>query len=140
MRQDNHCIFCKIVRAEAPAVTVFEDEHTLAFMDIRPASAGHTLIIAKEHFRNLLDIEEAAVTAVTLSTRRLAQALQKALVPDGIRVSQFNGSAAGQTVFHYHVHIVPIQTGQRTGAHGRAAGDMDEIKAVAEKIRTALLA
>ncbi len=138
MSASAHCIFCKIVRGEIPAIKVYEDEHTLAFMDIQPASPGHTLVIAKAHAPNLLDIAEADLLAVTISTQRIARAAQQALVPDGIRINQFNGAAAGQTVLHYHVHIVPIWEGQRLGAHGRAPADPDELKALAARIREAL--
>ena len=139
MRQEGNCIFCKIVRGDAPAVKVHEDDLTLTFMDISPASEGHTLVIAKEHFENLLKIDGPTLIAVTLTTQRIAQAIQRALTPDGLRIGQFNGTAAGQTVFHYHVHIVPIRLGQRVGAHhGHGPGNLDEIRAVAEKIRAAL--
>lgn len=138
MRQDENCIFCKIVRGEAPAIKVYEDDLTLSMMDIRPASEGHTLVISKEHFENLLDIDESALTAVTRVTRHIARAIRQALEPDGIRVNQFNGSAAGQTVFHYHMHVVPIREGRYTGAHGRGPGNLEEIQQVAKKIQTAL--
>lgn len=138
MRHDDNCIFCKIVRGEAPAIKVHDDELTLSFMDIRPASEGHTLIISKEHFENLLDIDASPLTAVTLNVQRLARVIQGVLEPDGIRVNQFNGAAAGQTVFHYHTHIVPIWEGRYTGAHGRGPGDSQMIEGIARKIRTGL--
>ena len=138
MSDSVHCVFCKIVRGEIPAIKAYEDEHTLAFMDIQPASPGHTLVISKAHAPNLLDIAEADLLAVTTSTQRIARAVQQALVPDGIRISQFNGAAAGQTVFHYHVHIIPIWEGQKIGSHGRAPANAEELKALAAQIREAL--
>ncbi|MDG4555149.1 MAG: HIT family protein [Candidatus Competibacter sp.] len=138
MNSSESCIFCKIVRGAIPAVTVCEDEHTLTFMDIQPASPGHALVISKTHAANLFEIAEPDLLAVTKTTQRVARAAQKALAPDGMRISQFNGAAAGQTVPHYHVHIVPMREGQRAGAHGRAPGDPEELKALATRIREAL--
>jgi histidine triad (HIT) family protein len=107
-------------------------------MDINPASEGHVLVTSKEHFENLLEIDHITLKATALTTQRMAKAIYRALKPDGIRLGQFNGTAAGQTVFHYHVHLVPMRLGQRVGAHGRGPGNLDEISAIAEKIRAAL--
>ena len=138
MQQSGNCIFCKIVQRRIPCDKVYEDDSTLGFMDINPASEGHTLVIAKAHFASLLDIDEASLAAVAVASRRVARATQAALQPDGIRVSQFNGAAAGQTVFHYHLHIIPVRAGQRIGSHGRGPGQPEELRQVADKIRTAL--
>ena len=138
MSASANCIFCKIVRGEIPAIKVYDDEYTLAFMDIQPASTGHTLVISKAPAPNLLEIADVDLLAVAASTQQVARAVQKALAPDGIRISQFNGTAAGQTVFHYHVHIIPIWEGQKIGAHGRAPANAEELKAVAARIREAL--
>ncbi len=138
MSESAHCIFCKIVRGEIPAIPVYEDEATLAFMDIQPASPGHTLVISKTHAPNLLEIAATDLLAVTTITQRIARAVQQALVPDGIRISQFNGAAAGQTVLHYHVHIIPMWEGQKTGSHGRVPGNPDALKALATQIQNAL--
>jgi histidine triad (HIT) family protein len=138
MSESAHCIFCKIVRGEIPAIKVHEDTQTLTFMDVRPASPGHTLVIAKAHAPNLLEIAETDLLAVASTVQRVARAVQKALNPEGIRISQFNGAAAGQTVLHYHVHIVPMQEGRKTGAHGREPADPEQLKALAAQIRTAL--
>jgi histidine triad (HIT) family protein len=138
MSESTQCIFCKIVRGEIPSVKVHEDEHTLTFMDVRPASPGHALVISKAHAANLLEIAETDLQAVTLTVQRVARAIQKALTPDGMRVSQFNGAAAGQTVFHYHVHIIPMQEGQRTGSHGRESANPQQLESLAAQIRAAL--
>ncbi|MDG4594869.1 MAG: HIT family protein [Candidatus Contendobacter sp.] len=138
MSESSQCIFCKIVRGEIPAVKVHEDERTLTFMDIQPASPGHTLVISKVHAPNLLEITESDLLAVAVTVQRVARAVQKALAPDGLRIGQFNGAAAGQTVPHYHVHIVPMREGQRAGAHGRAPARIEELKVVAAQIREAL--
>ena len=132
------CIFCKIARGELPAVKVYEDEHTLTFMDIQPASPGHALVIPKTHAPNLLEIGEPELFVVAATTQRVARAIQKALAPDGIRIVQTNGAAAGQSVFHYHVHIIPMQEGQRVRAHGRERANLEELKALAARIRAVL--
>jgi histidine triad (HIT) family protein len=138
MSESAHCIFCKIVRGEIPAVKVYEDAQTLTFMDVRPASPGHTLVISKAHAPNLLEIAEADLLAVASTVQRVARAVQKALSPDGIRIGQFNGAAAGQTVLHYHVHIVPMREGQKAGAHGREPANPEQLKVLAAQIRAAL--
>ena len=138
MSESANCIFCKIVRGNIPAAKVYEDDQTLTFMDIQPASPGHTLIISKAHAANLMEIAEADLLAATRTVQRVARAVRKALAPDGIRIVQTNGKAAGQTVFHYHVHIIPMQEGQKVGTHGRAPADPEELKALAARIRDAL--
>lgn len=140
MAESTQCVFCKIVRGELPAVKVHEDEHTLTFMDIQPASPGHALVIPKIHAPNLLEIAESELFVVAATAQRIARAVQKALAPDGIRIVQTNGAAAGQSVFHYHVHIIPMQAGQRVGAHGRERANPDALKALAAQIRAALAA
>ena len=138
MSESAQCIFCKIVRGEIPAVKVHEDERTLTFMDIQPASPGHALVIPKTHAPNLLEIAEPDLFVVAATTQRVARAVQQALAPDGIRIVQTNGAAAGQSVFHYHVHIIPMQEGQRVGAHGRERANPEDLKALAARIRQAL--
>ena len=138
MSESAQCIFCKIVRGEIPAVKVHEDERTLTFMDIQPASPGHALVISKAHAPDLLEIAEPDLLAVAVTVQHVARAVQKSLAPDGLRIGQFNGAAAGQTVPHYHVHIVPMREGQRAGAHGRAPAKIEELKALAVRIREAL--
>lgn len=138
MSASANCIFCKIIRGEIPSIKIHEDAQTLTFMDVRPASPGHALVISKAHAPDLLEIAETDLMAVTLAVQRVARAIQKALTPDGMRVSQFNGAAAGQTVFHYHVHIVPAHEGQRSGAHGRDQADPQHLESLAAQIRAAL--
>lgn len=138
MAESTQCIFCKIARGELPAVRVHEDERTLTFMDIQPASPGHALVIPKAHAPNLLEISEPELFVVAATTQRVARAVQKALAPDGIRIVQTNGAAAGQSVFHYHVHIIPMQEGQRVGAHGRERAHPEDLKELAARIQAAL--
>jgi histidine triad (HIT) family protein len=134
----NNCIFCRIVSGQAPAIKIYENEHILGFMDIYPASAGHALLISKQHYTDLMDIEPAALVAVAAGSQRVAHAIDQALQPDGFRITQFNRSAAGQTVFHYHVHVRPVYTGQDRASHGHGPGDAAEIERIAEKIRAML--
>ena len=101
------CIFCAIAEGRAPASVVYEDEQTVAFMDTHPAARGHTLVIPRRHFRNVYDIDPKAAAAVTRTTVRVAKAVRAALQPDGMNIFQSNERAAFQSVFHYHVHIVP---------------------------------
>ena len=133
---DDGNIFAKILRGEAPAARVFEDDHVLAFMDVFPQARGHTLVIPKHSkARNLLDEEPAVLTNVILGVQRVTRAVRAALKPDGIVVTQFNGAAAGQTVYHLHFHIIPRWEGVALGRH--AAGGMAdpvELETLAEQI------
>ena len=138
MQQNDSCVFCKIVQHRIPCDKVYEDDLTLSFMDINPANEGHTLVVAKAHFATLLDIDEASLAAVAVASRRVAQAIQVALQPDGMRLGQYNGAAAGQTVFHYHLHLIPVHTGQRVGSHGCGPGKLEEIRLIADRIRAAV--
>ena len=106
-------IFTRIVNGEIPAAKLYEDELTLAFLDINPASRGHTLVICKPELPSILDLPPELLCAVSSTTQRVAQALTRALQPDGINIIQNNGAAAGQTVFHYHVHVIPRWNGDR---------------------------
>lgn len=105
------CVFCKLVAGEIPASRVFEDEHTLAFMDIGQVNPGHVLVALKTHAENLYALDEAQAAAVARTARRVALAIREAFQPEGLSVYQANGSAAGQTVFHYHVHLLPRHAG-----------------------------
>jgi histidine triad (HIT) family protein len=133
---DDGNIFAKILRGEMPAARVFEDDHVLAFMDVFPQSRGHTLVIPKHsHARNLMDEEPAVLANVILGVQRVTRAVRSALNPDGIVVTQFNGAAAGQTVFHLHFHIIPRWEGVPMGRHASGGmADPGELKTLAEQI------
>lgn len=135
---DDGCIFCRIVRREAPAAIVHEDEHTLAFMDLFPVSEGHTLVIPKQHYPTLFEATEDTLPAVALTARRVARAIRTALRPDGLGVFQLNGEAAGQTVFHYHAHLIPRAHGDALRLHGRRPAEPEELGRVAARIAAAL--
>ncbi len=137
MDYDRNNIFARILRGEIPAVKVHEDEEVLAFMDIMPRGRGHMLVIPKVPMRNLLDADPAALCAVVKVAQRLARAARTALGADGITLQQFSEEAGGQEVFHLHFHVIPRFDGLALGRPG-VMGDMDEIGAIAEKIRTAL--
>jgi histidine triad (HIT) family protein len=127
--------FARILRGELPCATVFEDEHVLALMDAFPQSRGHALVIPKQSTaRNLLEAEPEVVAAVFIASQRLARAVRAALQPDGIQVMQFNGSAAGQTVFHLHVHVIPRWNDQPLGRHASTPADLAELKALAAQL------
>ncbi len=136
---DEHNVFARILRGEIPAARVFEDEQTLAFMDAFPQSEGHALVIHRvSKARNLLEVEPAALGAVMSSVQRLAGATLRALRPDGIVVTQFNGAAAGQTVYHLHVHVIPRWAGRPLGRHGEGAADLGDLRALAARIAARL--
>jgi len=105
------CVFCKIVARQIPSTRVFEDEHTVAFMDIGQVNPGHVLVAVKKHADNLYALDEAQAAAVARASARLARAIRDAFKPEGLSVYQANGKAAGQTVFHYHVHLLPRHAG-----------------------------
>jgi histidine triad (HIT) family protein len=125
-------IFGRLIRGEIPSARICEDENTLAFMDAFPQSHGHCLVIHKmARARNLLDVEPAPLFEIMATVRRVARAVRLALIPDGIMISQFNGSAAGQTVFHLHVHIIPRWADAPLGRHAGAMADFQDLTALA---------
>ncbi|MDZ4759479.1 MAG: HIT family protein [Alphaproteobacteria bacterium] len=133
-------IFAKVLRGEAPAVKVFEDDEVLVMMDIFPQSQGHCLVVPKiSESRNLLDFPAARLGALFERVQRVARAVVAALAPDGVIITQFNGAAAGQTVFHLHVHVIPRYGNLPLEKHhqGRMA-DMDVLKQQAARIAAAL--
>jgi histidine triad (HIT) family protein len=129
-------IFAKILRGELPSARVFEDDHVFAFMDVFPQSKGHTLVIPKQSAaRNLLEEEPKVLETLILGVQRVARAVRAALKPDGIVITQFNGSASGQTVYHLHFHIIPRWEGVPLGRHASGQmADPGELKALADQI------
>ena len=105
------CVFCRIVARQIPATVVHEDEHTLAFMDLGQVNPGHVLVAVKKHAANVFELEEAQGEAVARAVLRISRALKKAFAPEGLSIYQANGKPAGQTVFHYHVHVLPRHAG-----------------------------
>jgi histidine triad (HIT) family protein len=138
MTPDPSCIFCRIVAGELPCHRVHEDALTLAFMDIFPVADGHTLVITKQHAATIFDADEASLTAVAAAARRLAHAIRTTLAPDGLMVFQLNGAAALQTVFHYHMHLLPRRDGEPLALHTRVPGDPARLAELAAQLAAAL--
>jgi len=133
--RDLDCIFCKIVAGELPATIVDEDERTISFMDISPATRGHALVIPREHSADLLTVEREDLTAVTLGARRLAGRMKERLGADGVNLLNSCGAVAFQTVFHFHVHVIPRYEGDSLRLPWvPAAGDSEEIAAAAQEL------
>jgi histidine triad (HIT) family protein len=129
-------IFAKILRGEMPCAKVFEDGEVFAFMDVFPQSRGHTLVIPKHSkARNLLEVEPEVLAPLILGVQRVTRAVRSALNPDGIVVTQFNGAASGQTIYHLHFHIIPRWEGVAMGRHASGGmADPAELKVLAEQI------
>lgn len=104
---DSNCVFCKIVARRIPATVVHEDEHTLAFMDLGQVNPGHVLVAAKAHVENIYGLDDAQASALMRAAAQISRAIRDAFSPKGLSVYQANGKAAGQTVFHFHIHLVP---------------------------------
>jgi histidine triad (HIT) family protein len=129
------CIFCKIVKKEIPADIVYEDENTLAFLDIAPVNIGHTLVIPKEHFANIYETPEATLMDIMKVVKKLSHAVKNSLQADGINVTMNNDPAANQIVFHAHVHIIPRITNDGFSIwRGKRPYQEGEKKEVAKKI------
>lgn len=134
------CIFCGIVTGALPAATLYEDDATLAFMDINPLADGHCLVIPKVHYEDLLTAGDDVAALVGRTTARVARAVKTALQPDGLNVFQANGEAAGQTVFHLHFHILPrfVDDNFTIQFHGKPASNREHLAMIARRIEQAL--
>ncbi len=134
----NNCIFCSIVEGRSASWTVYSDEHAIAFMDINPALDGHTLVIPRMHARDLWEIDEESARNVMAAAVRVAATIRKALSPDGINIMHATGAVAFQSVFHFHLHLIPRWSGDplRLPFVPRP-GDRTKIAEIAEKIRAA---
>lgn len=132
------CIFCKIVAGQASAAKVAESEHALAFMDLFPSVEGHTLVIPKAHYEDVFGSDATTLGEVHKLARRVAIAMDRALAPDGLMMFQLNRAAAGQTVFHYHAHLVPRSAGSELRIHGRGRADDAALAAIAARIAAAV--
>jgi len=137
MAYDPSNVFAKILRGEMPSVKVYEDDKTLAFMDIMPAVDGHTLVVPKEAAITIFDLSDEGATNLIKTTKRVAVAVRKAFECPGVMLAQLNGAAAGQTVPHIHFHILP-RTQPNLSLHGRTMADPKTLEPIAAKIRAAL--
>lgn len=136
---DHDNIFARIIRGELPSAKVFEDDQVLAILDAFPQARGHTLVLPKAAARNLLDISPEALSGLMLQVQRVARAVRSAMNPDGLTISQFNGAAGGQSVFHLHFHIIPRWESQPIGSHGGTGkADPEELAHLAERIAKAI--
>ena len=136
MSRDPDCVFCKIVAGEIPSFTLFEDEATLAFMDINPANEGHALVIPKEHAVDVYSMSDEALARTVVTAKKVAAAVARTLNPDGLNLVQCNGPAAAQSVMHFHVHVLPRTRDDGLAMNwGLKLGDIDAIGRLAERIR-----
>jgi histidine triad (HIT) family protein len=138
MAYDTNNIFAKIIRGEAPCFKVYEDSHTLAFMDIMPQAEGHTLVIPKEPAESIFDLSPDGAAALIKATQKVAAAVRKVTGVPGVMLAQLNGAAAGQTVFHVHFHIIPRTGGIDLALHARDKADFTKLKAMSERIAAAI--
>lgn len=139
MSADPDCIFCKIIAGEIPSFKIYENDDSFAFMDINPASEGHSLVIPKEHAADVHSISDAAIAATVKTAKKVAAALDKTLNPEGLNLVQANGPAAAQSVMHFHMHVLPRANGDELRLNwGLKPGDMDAIGQLAERIRANL--
>ena len=135
---DDTNVFAKILRGEIPAHVVYEDDATLAFMDVMPAVDGHVLVIPKAAARNILDVHPADLAAVAATVQKMAIAVKHAFLADGVTIQQFSEKAGGQEVFHLHFHVMPRQMADTVRRLPRPFADQQILAAHAEKIRAAL--
>jgi histidine triad (HIT) family protein len=133
------CIFCRIVAGEIPAARVFEDEATIAFMDIGAVNPGHVLVATRAHVENVYGLDDTQAAAVMRTVARVSRAIRDAFAPGGVNLFQANGRAAGQTVFHFHVHVLPREEGDGMRLDWPVKNPpREELVANAERLRAAL--
>ncbi len=129
------CIFCKIAAGEIPSVTLYEDEDFRVIFDIAPASKGHAVLLPKAHAANLFELPEETAAKAILVAKKVGAAMMEAFGCDGLNVLQNNGEAAGQTVFHYHMHLIPRYAGDGVGISWKTgSADMDALKVKAAEV------
>ena len=138
MTYDPNNIFAKILRGEIPCHKIYEDEHTLAFMDVMPQVEGHCLVLPKSPSRGLLDADPAVLAHVMATTQKIARAAMKAMEADGVQIRQYNEEAAGQTVFHLHFHVLPMKEGVGLRPHSGKMADHGQLAEDAIRLRRAI--
>jgi histidine triad (HIT) family protein len=138
MTYDPNNVFAKVLRGELPSHKIYEDEDTLAFLDIMPRAEGHALVITKEKATNLFDVSPESLAKLLAVVQKLAPQIKEAVGADGVLIAQYNGAAAGQTVFHLHVHIIPRKAGTELKPHSGKMEDQTKLAATAAKIRNKL--
>jgi histidine triad (HIT) family protein len=130
----DNCIFCQILAGKSPCHPVHETRYTRTFLDAFPAAPGHCLIVTKAHYTDIFDATPEAIGMVGHVSTLIAHTLREALQCDGVGIFQLNGAAAGQTVFHYHMHVIPRMAGDDLQIHSRAPGDPAELEAMADRL------
>ena len=136
MRDDN-CIFCKIANGEIPSATLYEDEDFRVILDLGPATKGHALILPKNHFANLFEIPEDMDAKAFILAKKIAKKMKDVFGCDGVNIVQNNGVAAGQTVFHFHIHLIPRYEGDQVGITWKPGTLTDEVKnEILEKLKS----
>jgi histidine triad (HIT) family protein len=138
MAYDPSNVFAKVLRGELPCHKIYEDEDTLAFLDIMPRTDGHALVITKAQARDLFDVTPQALAKLMAVVQKLAPMIRDEMGADGLLIQQFNGAAAGQTVFHLHFHILPVKEGRPLKPHAGQMADQAALAAIADKIRKKL--
>ena len=138
MTYDTENIFAKILRKELPAHIVEDTEHTLTFMDVMPQSPGHALVVPKEPAENIFELSKEGLTEVMLQTQRVAKASIRAFQSEGVIVLQLNNAGAGQSVFHFHMHVIPRSGGLPSGFHGRKPAKPHVLEENAQKLKQEL--
>lgn len=132
------CVFCKVIRGELPSAKVYEDKDVLAFLDIKPVNPGHTLVIPKKHFENIHDTPDEIFSKLAVVAKKIAGVIQEKLGAKGVNIGMNNGPAAGQVVFHAHVHVMPRYGKDNHKLWIGKEYSGNEREQVAEKIRSAL--
>jgi histidine triad (HIT) family protein len=130
----DNCIFCQILNEQAPCYAVHETRYTKTFLDVFPAAPGHCLIVTKDHYQDIFEATPEAISMVGHVSTLIAHTVKDELKCDGVGVFQLNGAAAGQTVFHYHMHVIPRNTGEDLSIHSRLPGDPAELEAMAARL------
>ena len=138
MPYDSSNIFAKILRGEIPCVKIYEDDKTLAFMDVMPQAEGHTLVVPKEEAENIFELSPESAAAMIQTAQKVAHAVKAATGAPGVMLVQLNGKAAGQSVFHIHMHVIPRHHGIDLGFHERNMVPAAQLEPLAAKIRAAL--
>ena len=139
MAYDANNVFAQILEGKMPAHKVFENDHTLAFLDIMPVSVGHTLIVPKAEAENIFELENELGSEVFKTTKKVAHGIQASLNPTGLIITQLNGADAGQTVFHYHMHIIPVYKKMPLRMHGKEIEDAEALAKTAKIIKQAIV-
>ena len=138
MKKDD-CIFCKIANGEIPSTTIYADEDFRVFFDIAPASSGHCLIVPKEHFDDVFEMKEETAGKLFVLAAKVAKSLKKELDLEGLNIVQNNGTIAGQTVFHFHMHMIPRYKGDTVNVGWKPGeADMDELSKLAQKVGSSI--